>query len=124
MRWSSLGSFSKLTVLAMLGMAPAYLAITASLEGGINAVALVPSLLLVLMAGLAATGNWLSTAIGALLAGFTGYVSGVMPLTGEFRNFEIWLFVVLAAVAVVTGLAAAWQVFRSEGNGLIPAAKT
>lgn len=114
MSWKSLGVASKLTVFTILGMAAATFVVIAMLEGGISLVAVVPSLFLVLMAGLATSGKWIPTGAAALLASLTGFFVGVSALVGGIRIDEIWPLVVLPVAALFAGVVASKQTYRSE----------
>lgn len=119
MNWSSLNRLGKLTVVALIGMALAHAWATLAREGELPVFAIVFELVLVGLAGMALTGRWLLTALAAVLSGAIGVMSAFgasdasPPLEGA-EVVAVVVFLSLALVACVSGLAASLQIRRSR----------
>lgn len=119
MNWASLKGLGKLTVVALIGMALAHAWATFAREGGLPVFAVIFELVLIGLAVMALTGGWLWTALAAVLSGAIGVVSafGATDASPPLEGVEVVavvVFLCLALVAFVSGLAASLQIRRSR----------
>ncbi len=123
MSWSTLKGLGKLTVIALMGMALAHVWATIAREGELPVFAVVFESVLIGLAVMAATGRWLWTALAAVLSGVIGLVStfGASDASPRLEGAEavaVAVFLSLALVAFVSGLAASLQTRRSRRQTL------
>jgi len=117
MRWTALGFAARVAVVASVGSALAY-ALTIMFLEGYNAFAIVFQLVLLSLAGLAATGRWWGLAAAGVLNGLlavvtaSGQTDRLTDPTELGLSVGIWAFLILVATAAIAGITASVQVYR------------
>ncbi len=118
MRRNSLTASAKLTVAALVGMAAVHLITVLLVEGEYPLFALVIELPLLAVAAVAATGwRWAPAVAAGLSALFLLLTSaGSISRLTQPRDpafLSVWLFLILALVAVIAGVRATVQNYRN-----------